>query len=52
MQIIKRDWNLYNLRLVNRGRPSNYLLPAVENRNKNLKVMNKGKVGRPYHTQM
>ena len=48
MQIIKRDWNLYNLRLVNRGRPSNYLLPAVENRENDLKVMNKGKVGRPY----
>jgi len=32
MQNIKRNWNLYNLRLVNRGRPSNYLLPAVENR--------------------
>jgi len=32
MQIIKRDWNLYNLRLVNCGRPSNYLLLAVENR--------------------
>ena len=48
MQIIKRDWNLYNLRLVNRGRPSNYLLPAVENRSNDIKVMNKGKVGRPY----
>jgi hypothetical protein len=33
---------------VNRGRPSNYLLPAVENRDNDLKVMNKGKVGRPY----
>ena len=48
MQIMKRDWNLYNLRLVDRGRPSNYLLPVVENRNKDLKVMNKGKVGKPY----
>jgi len=48
MQTIKRNWNLYNLRLVNRGRPSNYLLPAVENRENDLKVMNKGKVGRPY----
>jgi len=48
MQIIKRDWNLYNLRLVNRGRPSNYLLPAVENRSNDIKVMNKGKVSRPY----
>ena len=48
MQKIKRNWNLYNLRLVNRGRPSNYLLPAVENRENDLKVMNKGKVGRPY----
>jgi len=33
---------------VNRGRPSNYLLPAVENRENDLKVMNKGKVGKPY----
>ena len=33
---------------MNRGRPSNYLLPAVENRENDLKVMNKGKVGRPY----
>jgi len=48
MQIIKRDWNLYNLRLVNCGRPSNYLLPTVENRDKDLKVMNEDKVGRPY----
>jgi len=32
---------------VNRGRPSNYLLPTVENRDKDLKVMNEGKVGRP-----
>ena len=31
-----------------RGRPFNYLLPAVENRENDLKVMNKGKVGRPY----
>ena len=29
-------------------RPSNYLLHAVENREIDLKVMNKGKVGRPY----
>jgi len=33
---------------VNRGRPSNYLIPAVENRENDLKVMNEGKVGRPY----
>ena len=33
---------------MNRGRPSNYLLSAVENRENDLKVMNKGKVGRPY----
>ena len=33
---------------MNRGRPSNYLLPTVENRDKDLKVMNEGKVGRPY----
>jgi len=33
---------------VNRVRPSNYLLPAVENRENDLKVMNKGKVGRSY----
>ena len=48
MQNIKRNWNLYNLRLAKRGRPSNYLLPAVENRENGLKVMNEGKVGRPY----
>jgi len=29
---------------VNCSRPSNYLLPAVENRENDLKVMNKGKV--------
>jgi len=40
MQIINRDRNLYDLWLVDRGRPSNYLLPAVENRNNDLKVMN------------
>jgi len=33
---------------VNRGRSSNYLLPAVENREKDLKVTNKGKVGKLY----
>jgi len=43
MQNIKRNWNLYNLRLVNRGRPSNYLLPAVENREKGLKVMKRAR---------
>jgi len=32
---------------VNRDKPSNYPLPAVENRENDLKVMNKGKVGRP-----
>jgi len=48
MQNIKRNWNLYNLRLVDRGRPSNYLLPSVENRGNDLKVLNKDKVGRPY----
>ena len=30
------------------GRPSNYLLQAVKNRENGLRVMNKGKVGRPY----
>jgi len=34
--------------LVDRGRPAKYLLTAVENRNKDLKVMNEGKVSRPY----
>jgi len=33
---------------VNCDTPSNYPLPAVENREKNLKVLNKDKVGRPY----
>jgi len=30
----KQDWNLYNLQLVNCDTPSNYPLPAVENREK------------------
>jgi len=30
------------------GRLSTYLLPAVENRSNDIKVMNRGKVGKPY----
>jgi len=48
MQNIKRNWNLYNLRLVDRGDPLIISPLAVENRENDLKVMNEGKVGRPY----
>ena len=43
-----RNWSLYNKRLVDRGRPSTYLLPAVENRGRDLRILNRNKVGRPY----
>jgi hypothetical protein len=45
---IKRNWPLYNKRLVDRGRPSTYLRRALKNRYRDLKILNKGKVGRPY----
>jgi len=48
MTNIKRNWPLYNSLLVNRGRLSSYLLPAVENRGRDLRILNRNKVGRPY----
>jgi hypothetical protein len=43
-----RNWRDINLRLVNRGRPSTYLNPALKNQDADLPEMNKGKVGKPY----
>ena len=48
MMVEKRDWNEYNTKLVNRGRPSTYLSEALKRQNKDLIDMNKGKVGSPY----
>lgn len=43
-----RNWRDINLRLVNRGRPSTYLEPAVANQDADLSEMNNKKVGKPY----
>ena len=43
-----KDWNEYNTKLVNRGRPSTYLSDALKKQDKELIEMNKGKVGSPY----
>ena len=43
-----RNWSLYNSLLVIRGRVSTYLGPAIKSRGKDLKILNKNKVGRPY----
>ena len=43
-----RDWKDINLRLVNRGRPSTYLKPAMIRQRTDLSAMNRKKVGRPY----
>ena len=44
----KRNWNEYNTKLVNRGRPSTYLSEALKRQSKDLVEMNKGKIGSPY----
>ena len=44
----RRDWNDYNTKLVNRGRPSTYLSEALKRQDKDLIDMNKNKVGSPY----
>jgi hypothetical protein len=44
-----RNWRDINLRLVNRGRPSTYLRPAILKQDEDLSVMNLHKVGSPYH---
>lgn len=43
-----RDWNEYNIKLVNRGRPSTYLSEALKKQDGDLSKINKGKVGSPY----
>jgi hypothetical protein len=43
-----RDWNEYNTKLVNRGRPSTYLSEALTRQDNDLAEINKGKVGSPY----
>lgn len=43
-----RNWKYINQQLVNRGRPSTYILPAIQRQNRDLQKMNKGKVGKPY----
>jgi hypothetical protein len=43
-----RNWNDYNNKLVNRGRPSTYLSDALKRQDRDLEEMNKGKVGSPY----
>lgn len=43
-----RNWKDINQRLVNRGRPSTYLKPAVTKQEEDLSVMNHKKVGKPY----
>ncbi len=43
-----RNWKDINLRLVNRGRPSTYLKPAVTDQDTDLSMMNHNKVGKPY----
>ncbi len=43
-----RNWKDINLRLVNRGRPSTYLKPAVTGQDTDLSMMNHNKVGKPY----
>ncbi len=48
MIVKKRNWNEYNTKLVNRGRPSTYLSEALKRQSKDLIEMNKGKVGSPY----
>jgi len=48
MIVKKRNWNEYNTKLVNRGRPSTYLHEALKRHSKDLIEMNKNKVGSPY----
>lgn len=44
----KRNWNMYNQQLVDRGRPSTYLKSAICNHSSDLSKMNQNKVGKPY----
>src|SRR5271155_5617259 len=48
MIVEKRNWNEYNTKLVNRGRPSTYLSEALKRQDNDLIEMNRGKVGSPY----
>lgn len=48
MIVVKRDWNEYNTKLVNRGKPSTYLGTALERQEMDLVEMNRSKRGSPY----
>jgi hypothetical protein len=48
MHVNKRNWNLYNLQLVNRGRPSTYIKSAFADNGAEVSRLNKDKVGHPY----
>ena len=43
-----RNWKDINMRLINRGRPSTYLKPALANQDGDLSEMNLKKMGKPY----
>ncbi len=43
-----RNWKTYNHMLINRGKPSTYIKPAISNNKVNLLKINDGKVGHPY----
>lgn len=43
-----RNWKNINQRLVDRGKTSTYIKPAMANSKRDLSIMNKGKVGKPY----
>ena len=43
-----RNWRDINERLVNRGRPSTYLKPALTKQSADLSMMNDKKVGKPF----
>ncbi|MGC9204961.1 MAG: transposase [Candidatus Micrarchaeia archaeon] len=48
MHVNKRNWNLYNLQLVNRGRPSTYVESAFADNGAEVSRLNKDKVGHSY----
>lgn len=43
-----RNWKDINQRLVDRGKTSTYIKPAIMTSKRDLSVMNNGKVGKPY----
>ena len=48
MTIKRRNWSIYNKKLVERGRVTVYLKPAVLKQDVEINEMNDNKVGRPY----